>query len=70
VALQFSDELLNNSIRVMARLREKCQNDAKFFILADTSYGRFYIFYLIKFIENIILLNIFIIIFLILKAAV
>ncbi len=41
VALQFPDELLNNSIRVLGRLREKCQNDATFFILADTSYGRF-----------------------------
>lgn len=43
VALQFPDELLNKSIQVCARLKlRSASQDAniKFFILADTSYGR------------------------------
>ena len=40
VALQFPDELLNKSIRVSARLKLKSPQ-TMFFILADTSYGRY-----------------------------
>ena len=39
IALQFPNEMLNNSIRVCARLKEAAPN-VLFFILADTSYGR------------------------------
>lgn len=39
VALQFPDELLNQSVKVCARLKVKCP-ESMFFILADTSYGR------------------------------
>ena len=40
VALQFPDELLYCSIRVMNRLRRQSPADVQFFLLADTSYGR------------------------------
>lgn len=39
VALQFPDELLNYSVKVCSKLKEKC-TESIFFILADTSYGR------------------------------
>ena len=40
VALQFPDELLHCSIRVMRRLKASCTADSvQFFLLADTSYG-------------------------------
>lgn len=38
MALQFPDELLNQSVRVAALLRQRC-SQSFFFILADTSFG-------------------------------
>lgn len=40
VALQFPDELLYCSIRVIDRLRRLSPGDVQFFLLADTSYGK------------------------------
>ena len=40
IALQFPDAQLKHSAKVVALLKERCR-DCDFFILADTSYGRY-----------------------------